>query len=565
MNKNYLRSNDAKFNKKMKSLLVEIKDLLDASETKALIFNTNKDYVVYDEDSNAENQASEFAIHTSNYYDYIMMNQKSTSLANDNTYITTLDDDKILFPIKYHTLGISFDIGFIIVSIGNTIMADAIKMINSKQVMLKQHVKEVRYLGELAFLKSENYGKLYAIIDIFHDVIGTNDKLTPIHMNNVAQWAMDIGDEFNLSETETVVLYFSNMIHDIGKVYIPNEIITKESKLTDDEYDIIKQHSEKGYLLAKSIIMGIPSLSEVPLLIKHHHEKYDGSGYPDGLTMDEIPFLSQIIAVCDSVDAMMSKRSYNSVKTNDEIIEELKRCSGTQFNPQIAQSMVKILENGDVLSKKQYIFDNQMFIPNVSVSFYHKEIENLVSFKGNFIINKKGGEIVIHDENIKLKKYSIKNVHNMKLMLFDRKKLYEFSVDIDTILDNSIYVEKLIQLPSDKYFSVYWEIDMAIDEIDDLLSYRVGADSVSLHLENTCENKGKILSLTSKVNSVVEISLKLSIDEIEELIRFKAAINAAYDFGSKMVYTLKYRNLNDTTRDKLFRYLFKRQIEHRCK
>ncbi len=133
-------------------------------------------------------------------------------------------------------------------------------------------------------------------------------------------------------------------MHDIGKINISREILNKKMPLAKEEWEILKQHPVNGV----EIIKPVSSLESISDLILHHHERYDGKGYPDKLKGDDIPFLARALTVVDSFDAMTSNRPYNRRKTYEEAIEELKRCSGTQFDPYIAEKFIKvIIENKD--------------------------------------------------------------------------------------------------------------------------------------------------------------------------------------------------------------------------
>ena len=126
-------------------------------------------------------------------------------------------------------------------------------------------------------------------------------------------------------------------VHDIGKITIPDIILGKPGKLTDDEYEIIKRHSEAGYKITKNIT----DSDEVSNGVLCHHEHYDGNGYPQGLKGEEIPLFARIISVVDAYDAMTSIRVYQSARTKEDAIAELRRCSGTQFDPVIVEAFIK--------------------------------------------------------------------------------------------------------------------------------------------------------------------------------------------------------------------------------
>jgi HD-GYP domain-containing protein (c-di-GMP phosphodiesterase class II) len=141
-------------------------------------------------------------------------------------------------------------------------------------------------------------------------------------------------------EKEQEEIYELGLLHDIGKIGVSEEIINKEGRLTDEEFDEIKKHTLTGWEILKTI-------TEIPWLSKGarwHHERYDGNGYPDGLKGKEIPEEARIICLADSYDAMTSKRSYSVPKSQKEVRDEIVRCSGTQFDPDIAIYLLEMID-----------------------------------------------------------------------------------------------------------------------------------------------------------------------------------------------------------------------------
>ncbi len=158
-----------------------------------------------------------------------------------------------------------------------------------------------------------------------------------IHTERVSQYCEAIAREIGFSENEVNKVKTAAVLHDIGKITISTEILNKPGRLTQDEYEIIKKHPETGYQILKSVDEYAP----FALDILYHHERIDGNGYPEGLKGEEIPLVARIIAVADTYEAMMAKRPYQIPKTKDEAIQELIRCSGSQFDPEIVRVFVE--------------------------------------------------------------------------------------------------------------------------------------------------------------------------------------------------------------------------------
>jgi HD-GYP domain-containing protein (c-di-GMP phosphodiesterase class II) len=149
-----------------------------------------------------------------------------------------------------------------------------------------------------------------------------------------------IGKQMGLSLDDQDMLYYMGLLHDIGKIGIPDEIINKTSKLSDEEFNLIQSHPIFGY----DILSEISSRPELAEAARWHHEHYDGTGYPDKLSGEDIPFMVRIVAVADSYDAMTSNRSYRKYLPQDVARDEIKKHAGTQFDPDVAECMVRIIE-----------------------------------------------------------------------------------------------------------------------------------------------------------------------------------------------------------------------------
>lgn len=170
-------------------------------------------------------------------------------------------------------------------------------------------------------------------------VINAKDNYTYSHTERVVGYCRKIATRLMLNERDARILEYGAHMHDIGKIEIPQYILNKKTPLTVCEWEILKNHPVKG----AEIMKAVESLKDVVPLILYHHERYDGSGYPEGLAGDEIPLLARILTVADSYDAMTSKRPYKEAKTFYEAIEELRRCQNSQFDPVIANAFIEIL------------------------------------------------------------------------------------------------------------------------------------------------------------------------------------------------------------------------------
>lgn len=171
-------------------------------------------------------------------------------------------------------------------------------------------------------------------------VVEARDLYTDKHMKDIAEYSVDIANKMGLAEDEVENIRKAALLHDLGKISIPDHILMKPGKLSEEEIEIIKKHPENG----AKIIEPVEPLKNARAIIKHHQECYDGSGYPDGLKGEMIPLGARIIAVADAFGAMTTDRPYRKALTIEEAVKEIKRCSGTQFDPDIVKIFISLLK-----------------------------------------------------------------------------------------------------------------------------------------------------------------------------------------------------------------------------
>lgn len=157
------------------------------------------------------------------------------------------------------------------------------------------------------------------------------------HVTAVKTLALAVGQELEIGPGELTTLGRASELHDIGKIAIPDAVLNKAGPLDEEEWEFMHQHT----ILGQRIVSAAPSLASVGSLIRSSHERWDGKGYPDGLAGEEIPLAARIILVCDAYDAMTSERPHSPIRTPDAALDELRACSGTQFDP----VLVRILEH----------------------------------------------------------------------------------------------------------------------------------------------------------------------------------------------------------------------------
>lgn len=191
-------------------------------------------------------------------------------------------------------------------------------------------------------LKDQYFHSLLKYTKALSVALGFRDLLTHLHSKRVMGLSVQIGKHFGLSNNEINILKIAAEFHDIGKIGIPDHILLKSSAFDEDEWSIMKQHSEIGEkILASAEVKGA---QHVALIVRHHHEYYNGLGYPDKLAGKNIPVCARIISIADSYDAMAETRSYSGRRAHSEIMDILHQESGTKHDPELIAVFSEIIE-----------------------------------------------------------------------------------------------------------------------------------------------------------------------------------------------------------------------------
>jgi response regulator RpfG family c-di-GMP phosphodiesterase len=215
--------------------------------------------------------------------------------------------------------------------------------IHSDSMLGEEKEGKILYLLNRSAERMENvalyeglYENMLSTLNSMAKILDARDPHTSQHSTRVTNLSLAMANILKLSDDEKDVLYIAASLHDIGKVGIPDSILLKPGRLTDEEFMIIKRHPDIG----ADILKPIPPMFRETEVIRYHHERYDGKGYPSGIGGEEIPLLSRIIALADSYDAMTSDRPYRKGLPIDKAIEEVVRCIGSQFDPELAKLFI---------------------------------------------------------------------------------------------------------------------------------------------------------------------------------------------------------------------------------
>lgn len=269
------------------------------------------------------------------------------------------------------------------------------------------------------------------IIQTLATAIDAKDVYTKGHSSRVADYAATLAENLGWSDKKIEELRYKALLHDVGKIGVPDRILNKNGRLTDEEFEIIKSHTTTG----SEILKGVSSLADMFLVARHHHERYDGKGYPDGLLGEDIPIEARVVGIADAYDAMSSDRVYRKALPKDVIRQELIKGRGTQFDPHMLDVFLNLFDSGSMENSK-YEFD----VKNVNVNI-SEVISEILSND-----NQTGAVKLSNEEMTRLYSY-INNVHN------------RYGVDFNTILvslvwDNEIDKEDIKQAMKAMEFSI---------------------------------------------------------------------------------------------------------------
>lgn len=218
-------------------------------------------------------------------------------------------------------------------------------------LLMTTTVIQTVYDGVTAYNEREksNIAMTISTIETIASAIDARDENTGGHSERVGLYAgrlaREMAADYDLSEEAILRIHYIGLVHDIGKIGVADNVLNKPGRLTDEEYSLMKKHTEIGYEIMSSFGEGVEGLLDG---IRFHHERFDGGGYPDGLSDTDIPLIARILALADSYDAMTSNRVYRKRLSDEEVRNELLRCAGTQFDPALTEIFVRLIDRGEL-------------------------------------------------------------------------------------------------------------------------------------------------------------------------------------------------------------------------
>ena len=249
--------------------------------------------------------------------------------------------------IRYISHGKKENVGYLLEFVDRTLEKKYYNTIEEYNSVMEQ---EVEQRTEELRIQQQKMKKLFEqTVTALSEAVDAKDRYTSGHSKRVAKYARMIAERMGKSKEEQDEIYRAGLLHDVGKIRVPAEIINKPGRLTDEEFNIIKIHPVTGY----HILNGISENSEIAVAAKYHHERYDGKGYPNGLAGENIPEIARILGVADAYDAMASNRSYRDALPQEVVRSEIEKGMGSQFDPHIAKIMLQMIDEDKEYAMKQ--------------------------------------------------------------------------------------------------------------------------------------------------------------------------------------------------------------------
>ncbi|MBV5277478.1 MAG: HD domain-containing protein [Campylobacteraceae bacterium] len=312
------------------------------------------------------------------------------------------------------------------------------------------------------------------ILEMLTTMVEEKDVYTAGHSKRVAMYSAKIAEALSLSQLEQNTLYQAGLLHDIGKMLTPESILLKPRKFNRSEYIIIKRHSEDG----ERMLSFISAFKNYAPIVRHHHERVDGEGYPDGLKGEAIPLLSRIMSVADAFDAMTTNRIYKSRKNIEDAIIELQRCSGIQFDKTVVEASLNVFRGfKELVHASQVPMDN---IHEERFAYFFKDVLT-GAYSGDYL-----NYFLLHNkENHRFQCCYFIQLHHMQ----NYNERYGWKCGDDTLKEISLRIKSLFH--SSFVFRVFGDdfvvlnpLHVEIDKKEILYKLGVGFDGLEISLQH---------------------------------------------------------------------------------
>lgn len=434
--------------------------------------------------------------------------------------------------------------------LGSTTYKEFPSIYFSQDKKINEKISDISKLLILCLTTMEQISDAINMINIFIDILEHKDPYLSNHSYNVANWCKEIGMELGFSKDELNELTFAGLLHDVGKTMIDTKILNKSSELTEEEYEIIKSHPIYSEKVGKNLLNRIEGLEDVSKIIKYHHERYDGKGYPFGLKGDEVPFKSYIIGISDAIDAMLTDRPYSRAKPINIVIRELYKNKGKQFHPQLVDIMV------ERLTKAQKQLD-ESFLNTIGLSSLIISYEESVTIIEGTLMDMNNYYIFKPIKESSLKGIELSKITDVEMVMKNLNNLSCYEVKLEDLVEDTFFISSIKLIPSSNTFNLLWSLEgilywSSIGGKTPIEITRIGGDALSFCLHD---------NVARDIPTGKPLKVKVLFEEFD--IDITGSIVKSYNFGPYKYYDFHYTNIPDNKRDAIYRQLFKKQIELR--
>ena len=401
---------------------------------------------------------------------------------------------------------------------------ESTKELEKQWDQLQNQAKELERMNEEIKLMTKQ------TITAIANTIDAKDEYTKGHSKRVSVYSAAIARELGKNEKEIQDIEFIGLLHDIGKIGIPDSVLNKPGRLTDEEYEVMRSHTIVGSEILKDVVL----IDGLEIGAKYHHERYDGKGYPDGLKGEEIPFIARIIAVADAYDAMSSNRVYRKHLPPEKVLEELKNGMGTQWDASCTQAMINIIEEGkipvvDEKKETQMIQETTTILTRVIDAAEEKYGESKLELDGlTGTYGREMGEQIIQE--------TIGKYGKGMLMLFDIDAFHKINDKMGFVVGD-LYLRTLV----DTIRKVSDKSIISRFGSDDFLVYFYSANSEEEGKQLVEEFYGLLRERVKNSENLYQMSVSVGMTEV---ITEKDRVMVLYENTVKALYVAKQHGGN---------------------
>ncbi len=546
----------------LEKTLISIRNSLDCDVCELIMFNDDKSCAITkiacEKDGNSEIKDYDFVARAGkdlrNSFLNLVIEKKQVVIycnsGEDEQYLPLYNKSEAecyipLFKINDISLNVIGCLYFGSFSKKNTLIYDKLR-----QEQILQRVVFIEEEFAIIYNEFRKQRYLFKLIHILNRIVAEKDAYLSYHSYNVSFWVNEIANRINFETDQKTVLYLAALLHDVGKLYVCDEVVGKAGKLSEEECEIMKSHSSYSYLITKELLGNTEEIKDIPLIVKHHHERFDGTGYPDGLKGEDIPLESRIIAIADAVDAMLSDRSYKMSMSVKDTINEVAKNRGKQFDPQLVNIMMEVLT--DLKNEEDEIITEPIIQGNLNVvttTGFHILQGQLI--KGEL------GFIFLSNTDLNMINIDVAEITKLYFYFERRMKIYEYTAKLDFIKENRIYISSLKLNPCKEYFSMLYDLNGIVNVGQKRFFHvsltRIGGNSLSFLI-----SKEKIDAI--KLSEFLETEI---VFEDGSKTKVGGKLVNTFNVGKNTLCDLQYVNIPESSRDEIFKQIFSMQTKLR--